>query len=138
MMENPVHNLHNVLIVDDDPDILMLARLGIETVHQDINVRTACSGSDALNLISEQQPDIVVLDLMMPDMDGTETLHRIRELPCGHDVPVVFLTAKGPAHQSWLEQSDCVAVLSKPFSPLAFGDRLKQVWEDAQQPAGDV
>lgn len=134
-MDDPVHNLHNVLIVDDDPDILMLARLGIETVHQDINVRTASSGPDALVQISQQQPDIVVLDLMMPDMDGTETLNKIRQLPAGNQVPVVFLTAKGPAHQSWLEQSDCVAVLSKPFSPLAFGDRLKQVWEDAQQPA---
>lgn len=133
-MDTPVENLHNVLIVDDDPDILMLARLGIETVHQDINVRTACSGSDALALITEEQPDIVVLDLMMPDMDGTETLSRIRKLPEGADLPVVFLTAKGPAHQSWLEQSDCVAVLSKPFSPLAFGDRLKQVWEDARRP----
>ena len=132
-MENQTHSLNKVLIVDDDPDILMLARLGIETVHHEINVRTACCGKDALSLIEQDQPDIVVLDFMMPDMDGTETLSKIRQLPSGNQVPVVFLTAKGPSHQSSLEQSDCIAVMSKPFSPLAFGDRLKQVWNETRQ-----
>jgi len=78
-----------ILCVDDESDILLILQTALS---QDYKVATASSGKDALEQIGENKPDLVILDLMMPEMDGMETLAEIKKIPEMDDVPVLFLT----------------------------------------------
>ncbi len=112
-----------ILVVDDEERMSRFIRLNLE--HDGFQVLEANRGMKALNLIREQIPDLVLLDVMMPDLDGFEVLQMIRE---SHQVPVIMLTAKG-------EEDDKVRGLelgaddyvTKPFSPRELVSRVKAV-----------
>jgi two-component system response regulator MprA len=80
----------NILVVDDDPEIVSLLRRGL--VFEGFNVDTAADGAEALAKIREKPPDLVVLDIMMPEIDGIEVTKRLRQVS---DLPVLMLSAKG-------------------------------------------
>ena len=117
------------MLVDDDSDILALAVMCLEASGQ-FKVVSCLSGGEALDLLRKERPDLIVLDVMMPGLDGPGTLRAIRELPACGDIPVVFLTAKGLAAKQQLAGEDCCAILSKPINPLEFADQLQSVWEN--------
>ena len=109
---------HKILVVDDDDDVRSLAVISLEKVGG-YEVRWVDSGAHALQELRQWRPDVVVLDVMMPDMDGPEVLARIREHRDLHDVPVVFLTASVvEAELDKLRMSPVSGVLSKPFNPM--------------------
>jgi len=106
----------NILVIDDDPSIRMLVTdvLGLEGY----DVRTAEDGFAGLRLIEEQRPDCVVLDVMMPGLDGHAVLQRIRAGEGGPDLPVVMLTAAADDSQAWQAWTEGVDYfLAKPFDP---------------------
>lgn len=120
-----------VLVVDDEPDLLRAVQLYLE--DQGYLVLTAESGRQALDAVRTKLPDLVVLDVHMPDMDGFETLERIRETS---NVPVVMLTVQG-------EEQDKVRGLrlgaddymTKPFSQRELAARIAAVLRRSEQPA---
>jgi two-component system response regulator MprA len=77
-----------VLIVDDEPQIIHFMRIGFN--YEGFAVTVATTGPDALRCITEQQPDLVILDIMLPGLDGMEVAHRIREV---HDMAIIMVTA---------------------------------------------
>lgn len=83
-----------VLIVDDHPRIIRLLRLALEKEHE---VLSACNGEDALRLVAEQHPDLVILDVVMPGIDGYRVLYRIKSEPATQDIAVMMLTVKDQA-----------------------------------------
>ncbi len=107
-----------VLIVDDEDDIRAVAQMSLELVGG-WTVITAGSGDEALGLAAREQPDAILLDVMMPELDGPATLERLRNDPTTRPIPVVFLTAKVQAadrrHYATLP---VVGVLAKPFDPM--------------------
>lgn len=108
----------SVLIVDDEADIREVAQLSLEMVAG-WTVHTAASGGEALRQVASHRPDAILLDVMMPDMDGPTTFQRLREDPATSDVPVVFLTAKvQAAERQRLSELGVAGVLSKPFDPM--------------------
>lgn len=122
-----------VLLVDDDDDLRVIGELalthvgGMETV-------LASSGPMALDLAAREQPDVVLLDVMMPGMDGPTTLRRLREQPATAAIPVVFVTAKVQRHevQRWLELG-AIGVIGKPFDPMGLPDELRAIMARAQE-----
>ncbi len=80
----------NILIVDDDPEIVSFLRKGL--IYEGFNVVTASSGAEALATVREKEPDLVILDVMMPGIDGIEVSRRLRQ---ADDIPILMLTAKG-------------------------------------------
>lgn len=84
---------NKVLLVDDDKQILRSLRVYLELENYDVN--TASNGQEALDSIKEHKPDILVLDVMMPEMDGFEVLEKIKADEKLNDIPVIMLTAKG-------------------------------------------
>jgi DNA-binding response OmpR family regulator len=114
---------HRILIVDDEPRIIHFIRLNLE--HDGFQVFEAPSGAKALEQLRDRLPDLILLDVMMPDLDGFETLRLIREIST---VPVIMLTAKG-------EEDDRVRGLelgaddyiTKPFSPRELVSRVRAV-----------
>ena len=121
--------LRKILVVDDDLDVLVLIDLALSKLGG-FEVATCDSGLQALEQMAAFDPDLVVLDVMMPGMDGAECLTRIRQN--GHRAPVIFLTAKGQRAQSSLQLLDCIAVLSKPFQPVELVQQVKMAWAAAQ------
>src|SRR3954452_11452934 len=90
--------LSRILFVEDDPDIQVVATLALESLGG-FRVLACSSGTEALSRFAELAPDLVLLDVMMPGMDGPATLEALRRLPGGSTTPVVFMTARVQAHE---------------------------------------
>ena len=116
-----------VLIVDDEPDIRRIAKLGLARVGG-MEVVEATNGTEALARAKEDHPDAVLLDVMMPGLDGPSTLARLREDPATSGIPVVFLTAKAIATEvDRLKSLGAAGVLTKPFDPMTLARELRGV-----------
>ena len=105
-----------VLVADDDPDILLLITVTLERDGYD--VVTAKDGPSALEAAAERVPHLVVLDLMMPGLDGYEVTRRLRREQATKDVPIVIVTAAAEEHQADRAlEAGADAYMKKPFSP---------------------
>ena len=108
--------MERVLVVDDEPDVLLLCRLNLE--QQGFDVLEASNGRSALELLREERPHVVVLDLMMPGMNGYEVLDAIRGDEELRETPILVLTAKSlQADRERTAQMGASAFLTKPFLP---------------------
>src|SRR5687768_13150992 len=112
-----------VLVVDDEIGILKVIRL--ELSAQGFHVLTASGGQEALKLAEEHRPDVVVLDIMMPDMTGLELMRQLKD---HSEVPIIFLTAKS-GEKDKISGLDLGAddYIPKPFSPEELGARVRAV-----------
>lgn len=120
--------LHRILHIDDEPDILAVAAFALRKIGG-FTVQSANSGTQAVALAKEFKPDLVLLDVMMPVMDGVQTLAALRADPATAGIPVVYLTAKVQALEvSSLQQSGVAAVLAKPFDPASLCRDLEAIW----------
>jgi len=116
-----------ILVVDDEPDIRTLLRIALERVEE-FEVVVVASGADALTELAARTFDVVLLDVMMPGMDGLETLERLRALPGGDAVAVAFLTARAQIADVEAYRAAGVAdVLTKPFDPKALVERVHEL-----------
>jgi CheY-like chemotaxis protein len=115
---------HRILIIDDEDDIREVAALSLETVAG-WDVITANSGVQGLARAIEQQPDAILLDVMMPGMDGPTTFRELRKNPATARIPVVLLTAKVQSNdQRRFADLGVEAVLLKPFDPLTLATQI--------------
>jgi len=120
--------LKTVLYVDDDPDIREIVEMALG-LDGEIRVLTSDGGERALLKMRVEQPDLVVLDVMMPGMDGPTLLTRMRADPDLADIPVIFMTAKSNAQDTQrLRQLSAIGVIDKPFDPMALGGQVKALW----------
>lgn len=113
-----------VVVVDDEADIREIAALSLETMHG-WQVIAVSSGIEALTVVAREQPDAVLLDVMMPGQDGPATLAALRAQESTRGIPVVFLTAKAQMRErAQLADLGAAGVLAKPFDPTTLGDDL--------------
>ncbi|MBB5711036.1 response regulator [Sphingomonas xinjiangensis] len=116
----------SVLYVDDDPDIQEIAMMAF-SLDPELAVRTASSGVEALSILdSGMTPDLLLLDMMMPGMDGPATLAAIRERSRLADIPAVFFTARARAgeHEA-IAALGAAGVIAKPFDPMMLAAELR-------------
>lgn len=115
-----------ILIVDDENDIREVAAMSMEAVCG-WSVVQAGSGREGVQLAQDQHPDAILLDVMMPDMDGPSTLHLLRSNPAIAEIPVIFLTAKvqGSDRKRFAELG-VAAVLAKPFDPMLLCSQIAE------------
>ncbi len=124
--------LHKILMVEDDPDIQAVASLALEAVGG-FEVVVCSGGLEALERVEKFAPDLVVLDVMMPGMDGPTLLQELRARPATAHLPVVFMTAKAQAHEIVVYKSlGALDVVTKPFSPMTLSSTLLAIWNRAQ------
>ena len=120
--------LSKILYAEDDPDIQAVARMSLEMVGG-FEVCACSSGAEALDAASRFAPDLILLDVMMPGMDGIATLERLRGDPRTAFIPVVFMTAKAmPSEVARLRAMGAADVLLKPFDPMTLPITLKGIW----------
>ncbi len=114
-----------VLVVDDEDDIRRIVRLSLTAVGR-MEVAEAASGPEGVRKARAEDPDVVLLDLMMPGVDGVSTFHALRSDPETSDIPVVFRTARGQSPEvDRLKAMGARGVLIKPFDPMALPGLLR-------------
>jgi len=122
--------LKKILIVEDDLDIQTVARIALETVGG-LTVETCGSGKEAIEVAPRFRPDLILLDVMMPEMDGPTTLQHLRADPTVGTTPVVFCTAKAmPAELEHYRNLGSAGVIAKPFDPMALADQVREIWNN--------
>jgi two-component system, OmpR family, response regulator len=120
--------LNRLLLVEDDPDIQAVAKLALEAIGKFV-VRTCSSGKEAVKEAPEFAPDLILLDVMMPDMDGPSTLTALRAIPQTAATPVMFITAKvQPAEVAHVKNLGAIGVISKPFDPMTLSATVNLIW----------
>ena len=116
-----------ILYVEDEADIREIARFALE--DEGFELLICESGMEALKKASAYQPDLILLDVMMPEMDGPTTLIKLRELDGMATVPVIFLTAKvHPNDVSQFIKLGSLDVIPKPFDPMQLASQIKMIW----------
>ncbi len=124
---NTVADIKQVLLVDDDLNIRTLAQMGLEGLT-DWKVELAGSGAEALSKATELKPDLIILDVMMPGMDGPTTLSELRKVEALAGIPVIFMTAKAQTHEVELYQKmGAKGIITKPFDPMTLPDDIQGI-----------
>lgn len=114
-----------ILILDDEPDIRFLAALGLERFGG-MSVLEAATADEAVALAKANVPDVILLDVVMPNEDGPAVLERLRRDPATAKVPVIFMTAnKSESDAERLVHLGALGVLAKPFDPVGLGDSIR-------------
>jgi len=120
--------LKKILYVEDEPDIQMIARVALENVGG-FELCVCSSGAEALEKAAEFGPDLLLLDVMMPGMDGPTTLTELRKIPQLASTPVMFMTAKvQPQEVEYLKSLNVADVIAKPFDPMALANSIHDSW----------
>ena len=120
--------LRRILFVEDDPDIRTVATMALEAVGG-FSVLACDSGAQAVEKAPAFGPDLVLLDVMMPGLDGPATLESLRRLPEIRETPVVFMTARVQTHEvARYREMGAADVIAKPFDPMALSDTVRSIW----------
>lgn len=120
-----------ILAVDDERHIVRLVQVNLERAGYE--VVTAYDGKDALEKVASENPDLVVLDVMMPYMDGFEVLQNLRKNQATRELPVIMLTAKAQdadVFRGWQSGVDCY--LTKPFNPMELISFVKRIFKSLE------
>ncbi len=123
-----------ILAVDDEKAIVRLVQVNLE--REGYEVVTAYDGREALEKVASERPDLIVLDVMMPYMDGFEVLQQLKKDPETRDIPVIMLTAKAQdadVFRGWQSGVDCY--LTKPFNPMELKAFVKRVFKSLEDEA---
>jgi len=125
--------LRRILVVEDDPDIQTVAELALSAIGG-FTVEVCGSGREALDKAPAFQPDLILLDVMMPGMDGPTTLLALRELAETSRTPVVFMTARAqPREVARYRELGSLDVITKPFEPGDLAAALRRIWERREE-----
>lgn len=124
--------LKKILYVEDDPDIQIIVKHSLESISN-FKLTICSSGAEALKLIDTINPDLLLSDVMMPNMDGLTLLNEIKKLDKFKNLPHIFITAKGnTSNYTTLMSSGGLGLLFKPFNPMSIGTEIQSMWDTYQ------
>ncbi len=117
-----------IMYVDDEADIRTIVEFALED-EEDFELKLCASGQEALDNVDSYRPDLVLLDVMMPGMDGPTTLQRLHEHPSFAQLPIAFVTAKvQPNEVAHFKAIGATDVIAKPFDPMSLADQVRDIW----------
>lgn len=121
-------SLHRILMVEDETDIQVIAQFALQALGG-FTVQTCSSGAEALATVGTFAPDLILLDVMMPGMDGPSTLTALRAQPALVRTPVLFMTAKVQPHEvAHYKALGALDVIAKPFDPMTLAATINTIW----------
>lgn len=128
-----MNELNNIMHVEDDPSIQQVAKIALEAVGG-FTVHTCSGGQQALDDYAAVAPQLILLDVMMPGMDGPTTLQQLKQQFDLTKVPVVFMTAKVQSNEiASYKALGAADVVVKPFDPMTLSNQIQQIWLDFHQ-----
>lgn len=120
--------LKRILYVEDEPDIQAVAKIALEAVGG-FELKVFSAGADAVKNAAAFAPQLLLLDVMMPGMDGPTTLAELRKLPELAQTPVIFMTAKvQPQEVAHFKSLGAIEVIAKPFDPMTLAHSVRNAW----------
>jgi len=120
--------LVNILYAEDEDDIRAIAQIALEDIGG-FTVKYCTDGRHVLEVVRNFTPDLLLLDVMMPEMDGPTTLRELRTLPEFFAIPTIFMTAKIQTNEIAEYQAlGAIAVIAKPFNPMTLADEINKAW----------
>ena len=123
--------LKKILFVEDETDIRMVAMMALESIGG-FAVESCGSGDEALEKAPSFMPDLFLMDIMMPGMDGPTTLVELRKVQDFANTPVIFMTAKAQAKEiARFKELGAIDVITKPFDPMTLSDQIRTIWDNA-------
>ncbi|ALS97066.1 response regulator [Lacimicrobium alkaliphilum] len=123
--------LKRIMCVEDDEDIRQILEIALQHIGQ-FEILLCENGERALQQVNNFQPDLIMLDVMMPVMDGPSTLTALREIPGGKEIPVIFMTAKvQPSEIKHYLSLGALDVIAKPFDPMTLPQQIETIWGKA-------
>ncbi|GJL96181.1 MAG: response regulator [Hyphococcus sp.] len=123
--------LERILCIDDDEDILMVASMALETIGE-MKVKCCTGGARALEVVESFHPEFILLDYMMPGMDGPATLDALRRIPLLDETPIAYMTARvQPSEIDEYLMAGASTVVPKPFDPMTLANEIRVVWENS-------
>lgn len=123
--------LKRILVSEDEPDIQLIMQIALEDIGG-YTVQSCSTGLCVLEFMESFNPDLVLLDVMMPEMDGPSTLAQLRKEEKFNHIPIVFVTAKNQELEvKKYIQMGAVAVINKPFDPMTLAKKIQEIWEHA-------
>lgn len=121
--------LTRILYVEDEADIREVTKLALETIGG-FTLEVCESGQMALDKAPDFKPDLVLLDVMMPGMDGPTTMAQLKNMPSLAAVPMLFMTAKvQPQEIEQFKSLGAIDVITKPFDPMTLADQIRSLWD---------
>lgn len=122
--------LKKILLIEDEPDIRRILQLCLEKKEKYI-LKYCATGGEALKKIKSFTPDLILLDMILPDMDGLSTLRELRKHPKLNQTPIIFMTAKAqPNEYAQYTKAGAIDVIIKPFDPMILPDKLRAIWKN--------
>jgi CheY-like chemotaxis protein len=127
--------LRRLTYVEDEPDIRSIAEFALKEIGG-YEIDVCANGPEALDRTPNFNPDLIILDVMMPGMDGIETFKRLRAIPKLAETPIIFMTAKAMKHETDRYRALGAAdVIPKPFDPITLPERIEEIWQRARKKA---
>lgn len=124
-----LNSLSRILIIEDEPDIQLILKTVLETQGR-FQVRTCKNGQSAFATLSYYEPELILLDVMMPDMDGLTIFRLLREMEQTSRTPVIFITARvQPYEVEQYRRMGAAGVIAKPFNPMTLIPTIKSLYE---------
>ncbi len=123
--------ISKIVYVEDEPDIQAIAQMALESIGGFQVILCSC-GREALEVIPEEKPDLILMDVMMPELDGPSTLKALKGMPECASIPIAFMTAK--VQKSEIAEFvglGAIGVISKPFDPMTLSDEVRSLWAKA-------
>lgn len=121
--------LTRILYVEDEPDIQAVAKLALEVVGGFV-LEVCSSGKEALEKAEAFAPQLMLLDVMMPGMDGPTTMKKLREISTLENIPTIFMTAKvQPQEVKEYKALGAIEVIAKPFDPMTLSTQINDIWQ---------
>lgn len=121
--------LSRILYIEDEPDIQAVASIALQDVGG-FTLEVCSSGKEAMAKAADFKPDLLLLDVMMPEMDGPSTLQALRQLPATSKTPAIFMTAKVQTHEvEHFKSIGAIEVVAKPFDPMSLAQTLRDIWQ---------
>jgi two-component system OmpR family response regulator len=126
-----IPTLNKIILVEDEPDIQTVAKMALEAMGK-FTVQVFASGIQVIQEADSLSADLILLDVMMPDMDGISVLEKLRTIPHAAKIPVIFMTAKvSPPEIITYKNYGAIGVIAKPFDPMSLADTIKKIWRES-------
>jgi two-component system, OmpR family, response regulator len=120
--------LRKILYAEDDTDVQTIVELTMQTMSN-FDLKICDNGKKLMECVEEYNPDLIILDVMMPEMDGPSTFRNLQFKETTKDIPVIFMTAKAQAHEvKDFKECGVIGIITKPFDPIKLCHEIAKIW----------